>query len=68
MDSESSPDPIRNVTMSPVGLEASVGVPAAAKGIVLFAHGSGSSRLRPRNKFVAQGCAKAASPPWCSIC
>jgi predicted alpha/beta-hydrolase family hydrolase len=28
-------------------------VPAAAKGIVVFAHGSGSSRLSPRNAFVA---------------
>jgi dienelactone hydrolase len=31
----------------------SLGVPAAAKGIVVFAHGSGSSRLSPRNAFVA---------------
>jgi len=29
-------------------------VPPAAQGIVLFAHGSGSSRLSPRNTFVAQ--------------
>jgi pimeloyl-ACP methyl ester carboxylesterase len=28
-------------------------VPAGARGIVLFAHGSGSSRLSPRNRFVA---------------
>jgi dienelactone hydrolase len=28
-------------------------VPPAAQGIVLFAHGSGSSRLSPRNTFVA---------------
>lgn len=28
-------------------------VPAAAKGVVLFAHGSGSSRHSPRNRFVA---------------
>ena len=28
-------------------------LPAAAKGIVLFAHGSGSSRFSPRNNFVA---------------
>jgi putative phosphoribosyl transferase len=29
-------------------------VPAAARGVVLFAHGSGSSRLSPRNRYVAQ--------------
>lgn len=29
-------------------------VPAGAKGIVLFAHGSGSGRFSPRNRFVAQ--------------
>ncbi|MBI4212742.1 MAG: dienelactone hydrolase family protein [Chloroflexi bacterium] len=29
-------------------------VPAEAKGVVLFAHGSGSSRFSPRNQFVAQ--------------
>ena len=34
-------------------LEGSLGVPKRAKGIVIFAHGSGSSRLSPRNNFVA---------------
>ena len=29
-------------------------IPPNAKGVVLFAHGSGSSRLSPRNNFVAQ--------------
>jgi len=29
-------------------------VPSAAAGIVIFAHGSGSSRLSPRNAFVAR--------------
>jgi putative phosphoribosyl transferase len=29
-------------------------VPTGAKGIVAFAHGSGSSRLSPRNRFVAE--------------
>ena len=28
-------------------------IPKAAKGLVIFAHGSGSSRLSPRNKYVA---------------
>ena len=30
-------------------------VPEGAKGIVVFAHGSGSSRLSPRNQLVARG-------------
>ena len=46
--------PSRAVRIPPVGLEGIVGVPAAAKGIALFAHGSGSGRLSPRNSFVAQ--------------
>lgn len=29
-------------------------VPAGARGFVIFAHGSGSSRLSPRNQFVAR--------------
>jgi putative phosphoribosyl transferase len=47
-------DPIRTVRIPPVGLEGILGVPAGARGIVLFAHGSGSGRLSPRNNFVAQ--------------
>lgn len=31
-----------------------LGRPAQAQGMVLFAHGSGSSRLSPRNRFVAR--------------
>jgi len=34
-------------------LEADLTVPRAAQGIVLFAHGSGSSRFSPRNRQVA---------------
>ncbi|HEV8583332.1 MAG TPA: dienelactone hydrolase family protein [Methylomirabilota bacterium] len=37
----------------PVALEGDLSVPEAAVGIVLFAHGSGSSRLSPRNRHVA---------------
>jgi len=36
-----------------VELEAIHEVPPDARGVVLFAHGSGSSRLSPRNRFVA---------------
>jgi len=34
-------------------LAAILGVPGTAKGLVIFAHGSGSSRLSPRNNYVA---------------
>ena len=36
-----------------VTLDGNLGVPADARGIVLFAHGSGSSRHSPRNRYVA---------------
>lgn len=34
-------------------LEGTLAVPTGAKGVVVFAHGSGSSRQSPRNQFVA---------------
>ena len=34
-------------------------IPPSASGIVLFAHGSGSSRLSPRNQFVARALQKS---------
>src|SRR4051794_31395369 len=34
-------------------LEADVIVPGPARGVVVFAHGSGSSRHSPRNRYVA---------------
>jgi putative phosphoribosyl transferase len=37
-----------------VTLEGTLGFPEEAAGIVLFAHGSGSSRHSPRNRYVAQ--------------
>jgi dienelactone hydrolase len=42
-----------------VTLEGALGGVESAAGIVLFAHGSGSSRLSPRNNFVAQVLRKA---------
>jgi putative phosphoribosyl transferase len=36
-----------------IGLDGDLSIPRAARGIVIFAHGSGSSRLSPRNQFVA---------------
>jgi putative phosphoribosyl transferase len=35
-------------------LEGTLAIPADARGVVLFAHGSGSSRHSPRNRFVAE--------------
>lgn len=35
-------------------IEGSLTIPMEPKGIVIFAHGSGSSRYSPRNKYVAQ--------------
>lgn len=46
-----------NEVMMPVGdvtLDGELQIPQSACGIVLFAHGSGSSRLSPRNQFVAR--------------
>jgi putative phosphoribosyl transferase len=37
-----------------VRLEGVLGLPPEAAGIVLFAHGSGSGRFSPRNRFVAR--------------
>jgi putative phosphoribosyl transferase len=37
-----------------IKLEGELSIPAGATGVVLFAHGSGSSRHSPRNQFVAR--------------
>lgn len=42
------------VQIPEVVLDGSLVIPNEAKGIVLFAHGSGSSRFSPRNRYVAQ--------------
>ncbi len=42
------------VQAGPVILEGNLVLPVGAQGVVLFAHGSGSSRHSPRNRFVAQ--------------
>lgn len=41
------------ITADSVTLEGTMMIPAAAQGICLFAHGSGSSRHSPRNQYVA---------------
>ena len=42
------------IPVNGVDLEGMLVVPQHARGVVLFAHGSGSSRHSPRNNFVAQ--------------
>jgi putative phosphoribosyl transferase len=41
------------VLAGPFELEGDLGVPEEAAGVVLFAHGSGSGRSSPRNRYVA---------------
>lgn len=42
-----------DMRIPPHGLEGLLRLPEAARGLVIFAHGSGSSRLSPRNNLVA---------------
>lgn len=44
---------VKEVRIPPLGLGGFLGVPAQAQGVVLFAHGSGSSRFSRRNTYVA---------------
>lgn len=45
--------PRRELVIPPFGLDATLDLPERAIGVVLFAHGSGSSRLSPRNRLVS---------------
>jgi len=47
------------IYLGKVALEADLSIPRNAKAIVLFAHGSGSSRFSPRNRYVAHMLNKA---------
>ena len=49
-----SKDRPRLVTIGPMQLEGILTVPEPVMGLVIFAHGSGSSRLSPRNTYVAE--------------
>lgn len=42
-----------HISLDGIMLHADLAIPSGAKGIVLFAHGSGSSRFSPRNRAVA---------------
>ncbi|WP_406176219.1 phosphoribosyltransferase family protein [Streptomyces sp. NBC_00996] len=48
-----------DVRAGPLVLRGQLTVPEGALGIVMFAHGSGSSRRSPRNRFVAAGLNRA---------
>ena len=43
-----------HVATGPITLDGNLTLPEGARGVVLFAHGSGSSRLSPRNRYVAR--------------
>jgi len=43
----------REITVPPLGLGGTLHIPPGAHAVVVFAHGSGSSRLSPRNRAVA---------------
>jgi putative phosphoribosyl transferase len=45
----------QDIEILPLGLKGLLTVPESASGIVVFAHGSGSSRLSPRNNRAARG-------------
>ncbi len=54
MDGKHGSERTETVQIPPFHLEGNLGLPALrAAGLVLFAHGSGSSRHSPRNNFVA---------------
>jgi fermentation-respiration switch protein FrsA (DUF1100 family) len=48
-----APD-VRDVQIPPIGLAGTLRIPERAYALVVFAHGSGSSRLSPRNRAVAE--------------
>ncbi len=48
-----------HIDVNKVTLEGALAIPEGSPGLVLFAHGSGSSRLSPRNNFVARELRKA---------
>src|SRR6056297_2118044 len=47
-------DGVVRIPVDDIELEASFDVPEGAPGVVVFAHGSGSSRKSPRNNYVAE--------------
>src|SRR5512135_1379501 len=50
----SYPEKIVQIPAGPALLEGALALPEHVQGLVVFAHGSGSSRFSPRNNFVAR--------------
>jgi pimeloyl-ACP methyl ester carboxylesterase len=48
------------IPIGPIYLNGNLDIPEGAKGLVVFAHGSGSSRFSSRNRYVAQELQKEA--------
>jgi hypothetical protein len=55
------------IRIPPIGLPGKLQVPQGAYALVAFAHGSGSSRLSPRNRAVASALNRGVSALFCSI-
>ncbi len=53
---ERDPNPVE---VGPRRLKALLGIPENARGLIIFAHGSGSGRLSPRNNYVADALRQA---------
>ena len=51
--SETPPVSVREVAIPPLGLAGTLRLPVSASALIVFAHGSGSSRFSPRNLTVA---------------
>ena len=54
MSQRTAQERVVQVDAGPVTLEGNLAIPEDAQGIMMFVHGSGSSRHSSRNKFVAQ--------------
>src|SRR5436305_9321279 len=52
-------DDLDEISIEPRGLKGLLGIPPEAHGLVIFAHGSGSGRLSPRNNYVARALRRA---------
>ena len=59
MSTDADKEILVHIPVDGVSLEGALAVPANATGLVLFVHGSGSSRFSPRNNFVARELRKA---------
>ncbi len=54
MQTDANKEILVHIPVDGVNLEGALAIPANASGLVLFVHGSGSSRFSPRNNYVAR--------------